>query len=384
MRRFISLAIVLLLFCGAVFSQPAPELPHIDPLAVDQYSFVNYDTNYIVGPGNIALLSHFFSRLDTLMFRGTGQVNIVHIGGSHIQTDVYTHRMRTSLQNFQPGLNGGRGLIFPVAMAGTNNPRNFTVSSSGNWQSCRNTQRKRTCNLGLTGMMVATSDTFATISISGRNAGDQYPASVIRVLYHDPAMLYRVNLATDDPYLINSIDDYRDLGYVEIRLNKTVEDFTLEFSRDAAGEPALLELFGIEMLTDDPGIIYHSVGVNGASIPSFLRCNLLQEHLSLVNPDLVILSLGTNDAFSKNFVMKLMKTRAGSTGVTGLGQELLHLSFENTAPLMRREITFVTSSSMADLSGRCSARASFLKREHCHIYYHYIHLKLLLFLCFIN
>jgi lysophospholipase L1-like esterase len=325
-RPFIIFFTGLYLFTGAVFAQPVPESPRIDPLAVEQYSFVNYDTNFFIGPANTALLSHFFSKLDTLMFRGSGQVNIIHIGGSHIQTDVYTHRMRTSLQNFQPGLNAGRGLVFPVAMAGSNNPRNFTVTSSGNWQSCRNTQRNRSCNLGLTGMMVATSDTFATITIAGRNAEDQYPATVIRVLYNDPSLLFRIGIATEDPYLINSIEDYRELGYTEIRLNKPVESCTLEFSRDAAGQPALFELFGIEFRTDDPGIIYHSFGVNGASIPSFLRCNLLQEHIRLIGPDLVILSLGTNDAFSKNFdaevyrrnysrLIDLIKTAAPQTDI---------------------------------------------------------------------
>jgi lysophospholipase L1-like esterase len=300
-RPLTSLVAIVFLKCSLAYAQPASEILHFDPLTVDQHSFVNYDTNYITGPGTAHLFPHFFPKLDTLMFRGTGQINIVHIGGSHIQTDVYTHRMRTGLQNFQPGLNAGRGLIFPVAMAGTNNPRNFTVTSSGNWQSCRNTQRNRSCNLGLTGMMIATSDTLATITIAGRSPDDRFPASIIRVLYNDPSWQYRFNLASSDPFLINTIEDYRDKGYVEIKLNSTVEGFTLECFRDATGQPALLEIFGIELLTDDPGILYHSAGVNGASIPSFLRCNLLQEHLRILNPDLVILSLGTNDAFSRNF-----------------------------------------------------------------------------------
>ena len=60
-------------------------------------------------------------------------------------------------------------------------------------------------------------------------------------------------------------------------------------------------LLGISLETDDPGLIYHAVGVNGAKIPSFLRCSLLPDHLAGLSADLVILSLGTNDAYKRHF-----------------------------------------------------------------------------------
>ncbi len=271
-----------------------------DPTAVEHYDFVNYDTNRIIHPLNEPVLQHFFSKLDTLVFLGEGQVNILHIGGSHIQTDLYSHRMRSRLQNLQPGMNGGRGLIFPISMAGTNNPRNFTVTHTGQWRSCRNTQRNRSCNLGLTGFVTVTSDTIATITISIRNPKEDYNTTTIRVFYYDSSFTYRISLATVDPYLIREMFYDPNGGFTDIRLNQSVDTFTLEFFRDPA-RPGSLELFGIQLLSNDPGIVYHTVGVNGASIPSFLRCNLFGEQLEILHPDLVILSLGTNDAFAKSF-----------------------------------------------------------------------------------
>ena len=53
-------------------------------------------------------------------------------------------------------------------------------------------------------------------------------------------------------------------------------------------------LLGISLETDDPGLVCHSVGVNGVKIPSFLRCSLLPRHLSDLSADMAILSLGSH------------------------------------------------------------------------------------------
>lgn len=283
------------------FTEVYGQLPPDDPTEVETHGFVNYDTNYILHPLGEAVLEHFFTKLDTLIFRGYGRVSILHIGGSHIQTDVYSHRMRSRLQNLQPGMNGGRGFIFPAAIAGTNNPRNFIVSYTGNWESCRNTQRNKTCNLGMGGMMVTTADSMATITFRPRSADEPFRTNLIRVYHYDPGSIYQVGLVSPDPYLLNSIEYISNsIGYTEIRLNEPVDTFTIEMYRNHS-DPSSFELYGIEILSDDPGVVYHSVGVNGASIPSFLRCNLLQEQVKIIRPDLVILSLGTNDAYSTSF-----------------------------------------------------------------------------------
>lgn len=277
----------------------AGQLPMDDPTSVEYHPFVRYDLNVISEPTGGSPMTWFYERLDTLMMRGTGKVNIVHIGGSHIQTDLYSHQVRAKLQNMQPGLNGGRGLVFPVSVAGSNNPRNFSASASGHWQACRNTQRNATCNYGLTGMMIATADTLATLTITNRDTSTPHNTTIIRIHSFDPALNYSINLLTDDPWLVNCVESFNP-GITEIRLNNPVETFTLEFSK-AAGTPGFIELYGVELTNEDPGIVYHSFGVNGASIPSFLRTNLLTEQLAMIQPDLVILSLGTNDAFSKSF-----------------------------------------------------------------------------------
>lgn len=272
-----------------------------------QYPFILNDTNYIFIPGSEkSALPHFYGKMDTLLLYGQGRVNILHLGGSHIQTDVYPQVVRTGLQNLQPGLFGGRGLIFPSAMTGSNNPRNFSVSHTGQWNKCRNTERNRNCNLGLAGQNVSTTDSLVTITFRSFSGIPSGAHNRIRIYHFDALNAYAFNIPAEDPYLINDIRYFPESGYSEIILNNPIDTFTLEITRTTPA-CSVFELYGIELLLDGPGITYSSLGVNGASLPSFNRCSLLPEQLTILNPDLIIISLGTNDGFTRDFNPEIYK-----------------------------------------------------------------------------
>lgn len=95
--------------------------------------------------------------------------------GSHVQADVISGRIRERLQTFYPGNKGSRGLLFPYKVARTNNPYNYFVSYSGDWDYAKNVQRSPAVELGLTGMAVTTRDSAAAIRI--RLASERAPAN---------------------------------------------------------------------------------------------------------------------------------------------------------------------------------------------------------------
>jgi lysophospholipase L1-like esterase len=55
-------------------------------------------------------------------------------------------------------------------------------------------------------------------------------------------------------------------------------------------------IMGLLPENDFNGITYHSMGVNGASLQSWLRCERLEEQLAFVKPDVAIMAVGINDA----------------------------------------------------------------------------------------
>jgi lysophospholipase L1-like esterase len=74
---------------------------------------------------------------------------------------------------------------------------------------------------------------------------------------------------------------------------------------DTLKNPLILYGFAVEDSLKNIG--YYPFGVNGASSSSFLKCEYLKEQLLQIKPDLVILSLGVNDAYNRGFSQKVFE-----------------------------------------------------------------------------
>ena len=61
------------------------------PLEIKYYEFIHYDKNKLYFPGDSGKFERFFYKIDSIILWGKGKLRIVHIGGSHIQADVYKH-----------------------------------------------------------------------------------------------------------------------------------------------------------------------------------------------------------------------------------------------------------------------------------------------------
>ncbi|MFV0418408.1 MAG: LysM peptidoglycan-binding domain-containing protein [Dysgonomonas sp.] len=62
---------------------------------------------------------------------------------------------------------------------------------------------------------------------------------------------------------------------------------------------AMYNLNGFVIENNKPGIIYHSIGVNGARMVDYAKYPLFFEQLPILHPDLIILSFGTNESFGR-------------------------------------------------------------------------------------
>ncbi len=130
-----------------------------------KYDFIDTSLNTIQFPQGSASFEPFFKKLDTLVFENRGKVRILHIGGSHLQADVISGRIREHLIKEYPGASAGRGFVFPYSAARTNTPASYASSYKGIWDKNKNVQREITKQLGLLGIAVSTSDPRAEITL---------------------------------------------------------------------------------------------------------------------------------------------------------------------------------------------------------------------------
>ncbi len=306
------------------------------PYEIPEYDFIHYDSNRFQFDEDNTFYRHFLAKFSRLISEGSGQISVVHIGGSHLQADIYTDRIRSRFQTFQPGNNGGRGFIFPYSVVRTNNPPNYKVSYTGRWSACKNTQEKKKCQLGLSGISVTTTDTAASICITFP-AGNTvlYDFNRVRIFYladslsYDCSVLCQATVTgierTTPGCITFALDSYSDSLIFSLEKTSNIQQsFTL---------------LGISLETDDPGLIYHTAGVNGAKIPSFLRCSLLPDHLAGLSADLVVLSLGTNDAYTRHFNPEIYRQNYDTlirSIRTALPEAAILLTVPNDSYLYRR------------------------------------------------
>ncbi|MCW5898778.1 MAG: hypothetical protein KIT10_05855 [Flavobacteriales bacterium] len=277
-----------------------PALAQPDPLRVTVPDFVDLAANQIILQGDSSGFAAWHNKLDRLILDGQGQLNIVHIGGSHIQADMWSMHTRHRLQQVVPGVRAGRGFIFPYTMAKTNNPYSYEVKHSGNWSAVRNVTKADTSTLGLSGISVTTRDTLTELMVAFR--GEQYPGyqfSRVKVLHNRDSSIAVEAWSRDSTVRIERRTDPRE-GVTTIRYDRYMDTLRLRFRRTDTLQTRFT-LHGIILESDDPGIFYHAIGVNGAATRSYLRCQRFADHLALLKPDLVVFSVGINDAHDADF-----------------------------------------------------------------------------------
>ena len=261
------------------------------------YPFVRYDKNVLEKPaGSSPNYDLFLRKLDTLVTTGGADVRILHVGGSHVQGGTWSDRLRRHFLSLRYGCDGGRGLVFPFAAAGTNTPTGYSSFCTGNWEysSC---VRPGESALGVTGMAIVARDTSAraAIDLKPREMHLMQPRYTFRVMD-------LLGEGTLEPVLIlNRKDTLRGQnGHFEI-------PYYTDWLQLAFVGKGSYTLRGLYLDRPGHGLTYSEAGVNGASTNSWLHCSLWAKDLRRVRPDLVIFSIGINDIQGPDFDVQRFK-----------------------------------------------------------------------------
>lgn len=271
----------------------------VSRVQIDDAPYIYMEHNTFHFPESKKSFNQLFEKMKHLALYGEGQISILHMGGSHIQADIYSNRMRNHLTNFLPNLMSARGLIFPYSVAKTNNPRNYKVSSTGSWSAVRNVDRTLANPLGLSGISVSTIDTNATLTFTFDTPRDtQHDFVRLKVLHKTDSLSFGIKWLGKDSALITRADGFTSIEFADFQ-----NEIALGFEQTDSVQTRF-ELYGLVLESNRPGFVYSSVGVNGASTWSYLKCELFSQHLSIIPPDLVFFGIGINDAHDPNFSEK--------------------------------------------------------------------------------
>ncbi|GAA4277682.1 GDSL-type esterase/lipase family protein [Aquimarina mytili] len=292
-----------LLFCVWLFALPTllAQTYVLDTIQ-NKYTFVNWKANSIKMAEHSPAFKTLFRKLDTIAKGGEEDLHIFHIGGSHIQADIYSNRLRSYLQTMSPTAKGQRGFIYPFSIAKTNNPGNYKVEFDGEWAGYRCSVRKDSVAWGLSGVTAVFKDSVSNVKlkVNGNNYHEKmYDFNKIRIFYDDWSTDYEISFKQDS--LVTNTTKNKEAHFIEYTLNKNVEEIEFCIRKVEDVENAEFLMMGIELMNDNKGIQYTSIGVNGGSFSYYDRCKYFDDQLLLYKPDLFIVSVGTNDAYHPDF-----------------------------------------------------------------------------------
>jgi hypothetical protein len=273
----------------------------LDSTAYAAYKFIKKDLNKI--ENDSVALALFYEKLYQLKQTRTGRVNVVHIGDSHIQADFFSGSVRQKLQ-LKFG-NAGRGLIFPYRVAKSNEPITYRTESKSVWSSKRNVFYDNPLPIGISGFTVETTDSLAEIGVTVKDQpGLGYSFSKL-TLFHDKGQNnYDITVCDDvncERGFFKSADKNGNAFVSELKLDKPMESFILRNKQTDTINQHSTRIYGILLENDSAGVLYDMIGVNGSEYKHYNMSKYFTSQVSFLNADLIILSLGTNEAFSMGF-----------------------------------------------------------------------------------
>ncbi len=218
---------------------------------------------------------------------GEKPMSIVHIGDSHIQADIGTGTVRELMQ-YDLG-NAGRGLIAPLKMSGTNQPLDYTFSSTNHWQPAKLMSSNWNQVMGFTGTSIKFGGTEGELTFATSEKDDYNPFGALTIFHSGRMTIDRVTDAAGNNIQFRSIPS-RD--YTQILLSNAHTLVHVYFT--SAGD---LTVFGASLSGERPGLFYHAIGNNGATFDTYNRIGNEGAGIAPLKPSLVIISLGCNEAF---------------------------------------------------------------------------------------
>ena len=303
---------------------------------------------------NLSALDGFFEELYGLYSTDSGKVRITQIGDSHTQVGIFQGIARKNLQYIFG--NAGLGFTFPHRLARSNGISELRYTSSIPWESKRNIFATEKDVVGLSGFSLQTTEPDFAIKLELNE--EAYAFNKLRVF--TPSPMFSVAKANREIELknhsiekkVHTIKSGEALSIIARKYGVSVASIkkanNLRSDAIRAGakltipvkstKPEPIDRSAFELLSfldeenssvytfsnfknsiwllpnegvdsfalnglalerDTPGLLYDGIGVNGARLIDYNKTSLFFDQLAELESNLVVISLGTNEAFDE-------------------------------------------------------------------------------------
>ena len=231
------------------------------------------------------------------------RIRLTFFGASHTAGDFWTGQIRRVLQARYGDI--GHGFVMPVAMAKGSRGHDINLCSNGVWK--RDYVGKEDGHgddaYGL-GMSVSSSNPadFAWAETTHQNPlGRNFSSARIFTLgtFGGGGLLAQIDRS--DPFLLPTNRESAEL--IETNIHVPLNGHRITLSPIGDGE---VRIFGMSLESEGPGTLVDSIGIRGRQAKTWLQWNetILRDMLSILNPDIIVLAYGTNEANDTDYDME--------------------------------------------------------------------------------
>lgn len=252
--------------------------------------FVRDEANII---GNSQALAPFYQKMKLINDSGK-QVHILHIGDSHLQADFLTEQTRQLFNS-----EAARGLLVPYKLANTNQSFMYSTKSYCEWNGKRCVKLDNPLAIGIGGITIQTTVDSAEIIVQTK---DGKGFNCIKIFHQNDESAFDLEAfdetgvpLTKQAYMKNN-EDFETVFFA----NQLLQTVIIRHKKTMPSQWQSI-IYGLYVSNGKKGVVYNSLGVNGAEYRHYNEAQYFAQQSKVLTPDLIIISLGTNEAANSKF-----------------------------------------------------------------------------------
>lgn len=220
---------------------------------------------------------------------------VLHLGDSHIQPGGMTIPLSEAIYSVYG--NAGYGLAFPYQVAKTNGHDGYQTKSNVAWEVSKIIQSNKEFPVGVSGYTIHTNDVNAKITweFDSLNYDDQIQLIEI---FHGNILdsNFRYQIISENGEFAKPLRHLSDACHSVFAFEKPT--FVFELSHEQIFDfQKSSTIYGVKVTNGQHGAVVSAIGVNGATYNHYAESVTFRNQLDQLQPDVVIVSLGTNEAF---------------------------------------------------------------------------------------
>jgi lysophospholipase L1-like esterase len=232
-------------------------------------------------------LTNVFTALNNLTSSNDSVFSILHIGDSHVEIGQFSGEIKRQLEKKYG--KSEDAWMFPYQFFNKQSQKVFPIDTLGTWKRASIKYPMETKQLGVTGLGFYLSSEIGKLTFTSNALYPEITKISLLHYYDGNPLPIHIQKGKIHTQVIS-----KNTAITEITFSSSEHAYAMEFTKSDN-----LLIYAIKLNSHPKrGISYHKFGVAGSTLQQFVtNTPLFMEQFRAIKPNLLIVSLGTNDSY---------------------------------------------------------------------------------------